>query len=357
MSCHGGTCNEGDDLWIQQCSDEDIQLFTWEPVAGTGGGKLKPFTHQGLCLEHVTTTAKSEFLYKLRPCNETNVDTQIMAGLTKYDQFELYPFGMSMAWCITQGHHPKPKEPIVGQHCGNSRLDHTSEWQVYEPIQAIPPTTLPLAPWEQCHPGRLLYKDSITESDDDPFYNDEFDAHLIQENNGNLVVRVGDDVVWESGVNEMVGSYFTKLQGNGNLVTYFNDTKAGDKVVVWKSGIAGLPTLDYFLGLDCHDNKTVSIYEYVPTDPGRIIWTSGVMPTTLPLPSTDSSRTDTTVSKNPVVPFNLSALEFTDFLDVDSHHRGNCASGPGTFSSINTFIFEVGIAISTTYIFCTFRAS
>jgi hypothetical protein len=69
-------------------------------------------------------------------CNGTDVDTQIIAGLTKDNQFELYPFGMSMTRCITQGHHPKPKESIVGQHCGDPRFDHTNEWQVYEPIQA-----------------------------------------------------------------------------------------------------------------------------------------------------------------------------------------------------------------------------
>jgi hypothetical protein len=59
------------------------------------------------------------------------------------------------------------------------------------------------------------------------------------------------------------------------------------------------------------------------------------MPTTLPLPSTNTSRTDATVSnKNPVVPFNLSALDFFDLLHVDRHHHGNCAAGPGTFDSI-----------------------
>lgn len=347
MSCHGGTCNEGDDLWIQQCSDEVIQLFTWEPVAGTGGGKVKPFTHQGLCLEHVNTTAKPTFLYELRACNDTNVDTQIIAGLTKNDPFELYPFGKSVKWCFSNGHHPKPKEPIFGQRCGNTRTDHTNFWQVYEPIQAAPPTTIPLAPWETCHPGRLLFENNITESGD-PFYNKDFDAQLIQQDNGNLVVRVGDDVVWESGVNEKVGSYFTKLQGNGNLVTYYNDTEIGGNKAVWSSRKKGVSSLDYFLGLDCHDNKTVSVYEYVPTDPGRVIWTSGVMPAALPLPSTDSFQTDTTISQNPVVPFNLSALEYTDFHDVDWEHRGNCATGPGTFCWIS-IVNPKEVSLQNTY--------
>lgn len=123
LSCEGGTCNAGDHLWIQECMDDDIQLFTYEPVVGTGGGKLRPFTHQGLCLEHTNST-KKEMHFELQPCN--NAVSQILTGIQGTGHFEIYPFGATLTHCITQGHHPKPKELIVAQPCANPRWDHTN---------------------------------------------------------------------------------------------------------------------------------------------------------------------------------------------------------------------------------------
>jgi len=324
MSCEGGTCNVGDSLWIQECSDTDIQLFTFEPVAGTGGGKLKPFTYQDLCWEHTNST-EMELHYTLQPCDDSNYNTQIITGWQVTGHFELYPFGESTGKCITQGHHPKPKEVIVAQPCGNPRWDHTNYWTVYEPTYATSPTTVPLAPWEICHPGRLLYKNNITATGD-LFYNKEFDAILQQESDGNLVVKQGGVIIWESNVNEGFGDYFSKLQGDGNLVTYKGKPPNGDSIV-WRSKRAGPTTFDYFLGLDC-DKQAVSVYENIPTDPGRIIWTSGVMPTPAPTPSPPLMLASNKTSQFQTVPFNMSALEFTGYKEYDYEHHGNCGVGP-----------------------------
>lgn len=121
MSCQYGTCDENDIMWVQECSDDDIQLFVWEAVGGTGGGRLKPFTRQDLCFENTSnnSTLRMSF-FKLRPCDENNKDSQIITGLTQDAPFELYPFGQSMYQCISQQHHPKPMEELRGQLCSVS---------------------------------------------------------------------------------------------------------------------------------------------------------------------------------------------------------------------------------------------
>lgn len=100
MSCHGGTCGENETLWIQECNDSLIQRFVWEPVTvpgRTNTGKLKPYLAQNLCLDHVGSdgtyshfgvTNPRWWYFLLRPCDDANLDTQILEGYDRNEPFE-----------------------------------------------------------------------------------------------------------------------------------------------------------------------------------------------------------------------------------------------------------------------------
>lgn len=99
---------------------------------------------------------------------------------------------------------------------------------------------------------------------------DDENILLKQWTNGNLIIKKGSKIIWESGKSEGYGLFWvTKLQGDGNLVTW--KTTTGDWI--WKSN-SGSENSDYFLGLDCQ-HKYVAIYRGTPSNPdGTIVWKS-----------------------------------------------------------------------------------
>jgi hypothetical protein len=94
----------------------------------------------------------------------------------------------------------------------------------------------------------------------------------------------------------------------------YKGTSSNTGPVVWKSGSSD-PKIDfnYFLGLDC-TNETVSIYTYIPTDPGRAIWNSLSGPWTLLPPIPSLAPLAESVLSMQSIPFNGSALEYSGFL-------------------------------------------
>jgi hypothetical protein len=74
-------------------------------------------------------------------------------------------------------------------------------------------------------------------------------------------------------VDRSEGDYFTKLQQDGNLVSFKGTPKDPEGRSIWKINAKGAIG-QYFLGIEC-DLKTLSIYEYMPEDPGELMWTSG----------------------------------------------------------------------------------
>ena len=114
--------------------------------------------------------------------------------------------------------------------------------------------------------------------------------------------------MFQSDTEEPDGEYYTKLQGDGNLVTRSVDASLrGTSSVVWAANPFGNPNGDYFLALDCGE-ETVSIYRGTPSSPHGTIWTSPV---------------------GPLVPFDASALDFSGYVESEPNvHSGDCFGGP-----------------------------
>lgn len=103
------------------------------------------------------------------------------------------------------------------------------------------------------------------------------DTFIEQYNNGRFVIRRGfpdrkETILFDSKVDKQKDDYFTKMRGNGDLITFRGtpDDPKGDSV--WKLDNDS-PEGQYFLGVEC-DLGTVSIYEFVPEDPGTRLWTT-----------------------------------------------------------------------------------
>ena len=149
------SCDQGDQLWIQYCNTEvDEQYFVYEPVA-SGGGRIKPYTRQDLCLEK---DSEESMTLTLQPCDDTNT-LQILIGFDMYSQFELHPYD-DTSRCLTQPHHPKKEEEIQAYTCETARNDKTSLWQVYE---AVVEYTTHDSPAES-----PIYSPSMYETNDEP---------------------------------------------------------------------------------------------------------------------------------------------------------------------------------------------
>ena len=301
------------------------------------------------------------FYFRLRPCDAAD-DKQLLDGLmTSGDPFELFSRAEGMTKCVSQAHHPKAGEEIFAEICGNARHDKTSYWEVYLPHSDLPAVPDPTT--SQCPRGGLLVQqgqhgtNEEEVSTDKPVVNWDAGVFIEQERSGNLKVWRGspdvpEEVIWESGdPGTGNGDYYTRLQGDGNLITYKG--KSGDtSKPVWKTGKKGVHT-HYFLGVEC-GYESVSIYEYIPEDPGVLIWTSdptkltpqvvqitpvgpttGVEPndpTTIAVepnePTTGGVGTGPTWTVPPlVIPFFSGAMGFSNVAQKNFRNRGDCNQG------------------------------
>jgi len=122
-------------------------------------------------------------------------------------------------------------------------------------------------------------------------------VYLIQKANGNLEIRelsqntIGS-LLWESGVSSSIeNNYYTKLQGDGNLITW-KEGSDGSKSPVWKSRSVNSDG-SYFFVLDCAANGGgAAIYQGHPQQGGTQLWSSldTASPTTSPTPNEDASN-------------------------------------------------------------------
>lgn len=157
-----------------------------------------------------------------------------------------------------------------------------------------PPTQAPTAP-NNCVPGYLgIATGQAPLLDDETYVNEEFGVFIIQQGDGNLVVKRGTpeasgEVVWASGgILDDAEDFYTQLNPDSNLVTYEGTPEApGDSI--WASADSASETSrgipgeegDYFLGIDCN-SEVVSVYAGTWDNPrdGVSVWNS--VPTSPP---------------------------------------------------------------------------
>jgi len=94
LQCEGSSCNTEDYLFIDECSGSSLQRFMYQPVPGSGGGKIMPFTRPDLCWTRTRVNA-----HQLRSCgndykDEQGRDVQIIIGFDPDGTFELHPNGI-----------------------------------------------------------------------------------------------------------------------------------------------------------------------------------------------------------------------------------------------------------------------
>ena len=109
-----------------------------------------------------------------------------------------------------------------------------------------------------CASSIFLERDDVIGEGVEIVRNDHF---LYQKTDGNLEIRVGTldnpgELVWESGKTGSYDSYYyTKLQGDGNLITWH--IMDGNQTILWKSDSVESNGL-YFFGLDCGGAVAIS---------------------------------------------------------------------------------------------------
>ena len=210
MACEGNICNENDRILISTCdANSSIQHFVWEPVSGTTG-KLKPYSRQDLCWEKVRPIR-----FRLKPCRDTN--DQLVNGWTSSDKFELHPFGEPNK-CLTQEHDPKAGEEIYSESCTIARADFTNLWILESPAM-VPPRPPPPPPPTCSYEAFLTNGQTVAgvKQISGAYLEQKNDGNLVVRkgtpaNPGSLV--------WESDIHLSTGTYFTILQGDGNMITY-----------------------------------------------------------------------------------------------------------------------------------------
>lgn len=238
MSCHGGSCGEDDLLWIQECNDALIQRFVWEPVSIAGRsdtGKLKPYLAQDLCLTFVGTdgtyshfgvTNPRWWYYLLKPCNDTNFDTQIFEGFSKAEPFEFLAVNSTTneERVLSQAHDPRAGEIILGEALHVARFDFTSLWETVDVNSDYPATPATSGSSLFCAPWPLMMTDDedweVVRSGE-TLVNWQADTFVEQYDNGRFVIQRGfpdrkETILFDNRLDLKKGDYFTKLRGTYN---------------------------------------------------------------------------------------------------------------------------------------------
>jgi len=132
MEC-SGQCREGEAVDVEWCGGRRQQQ--WNVVGNT----IRPAMNPNLCLTLTGYDSENRPL-RLQQCKETisrggidanEINEQTFVGLNfKEEKFELHPKGDD-SWCMTQAHHPKPRERVFLQQCFRSRQHDTSLWEIH----------------------------------------------------------------------------------------------------------------------------------------------------------------------------------------------------------------------------------
>jgi len=259
--------------------------------------------NQTLCFERVEN---NQTTFRLQPCDDGN-DRQLFSGFTAGPKFEFFPYGEHER-CLTQEHDPKDYEEIIAETCETARADHSNYWGIYNPVGSYSSSY----DYTRTDEGRCILDldlmDDIAVRVGEPFQSpDHGNIYLEQMSNGNLVVRDGSTILWETGVNTTIGDYYTKLQGDGNMLTRrgIPGVEDGDHGRIWTSdSSAGSSKKNYFLGMDC-DGKFIALFSGRPNDLDEMIWSDStefppgyVMSPALP-PSTQAPSSSPSISLSP----------------------------------------------------------
>ena len=119
----GSECDNGDQVQIVEC-DDDSKRQWWV----RDGKRFKSFTNKKLCWDY-----SDKLDFQLRKCSSSKNQEYDAVSVfnTEGTDFE-YSFELFLpnkpGNCVTQKHHPKKKENLIGQPCDRAQKHDTSLW-------------------------------------------------------------------------------------------------------------------------------------------------------------------------------------------------------------------------------------
>jgi hypothetical protein len=181
---------------------------------------------------------------------------------------------------------------------------------------SVAPTEAPTYP-NSCVPGYLgIATGQPPLLDNEPFANLEFGVHIIQQGDGNLIVKHGTfadpgEIIWASGGGlNGTNDFFSQITSDGILETYEGTPDAPGQLIYSTDGsevvARGAVVGDFFLGIDCN-SEVVSVYSGTWDNPRESvsIWNSQptVPPTAYPTrPPTTAPPTEPPTTAPPTEP-------------------------------------------------------
>lgn len=121
MQCRGGECQNGSQIAVNECSDSTRQQFIAEGDTIRANGT-------NLCMQEIGFNNESKPI-TLFPCNEDE-KSQKFTGFKEDGPFQLRPL-TNTSTCLTQHHHPKPRELVYPRRCEKPVDNDSSLWIAY----------------------------------------------------------------------------------------------------------------------------------------------------------------------------------------------------------------------------------
>ena len=250
------------------CDSNDIkQQFIFTEESSPTSGRISPYSRPDLCW-HRVAGAGPEVEFKLRSCDPSSIH-QLFDGFDISSvEFELHPREFTED-CMTQAHHPKREELIFREPCKIAQKDKTSLWVVdngsFVSIDTDDKNSTPRDQEETCTYEPLLDNNQRLTMNERVQVSTPVEAYIVMQNDGNLVVWSGTrenrgKLIWKSNVSisPKLGYQFkTVLQGDGHLLTSYNDESGKRKFVFRSLSVSGVG--NYFLAVNC-DGKSLSIF-------------------------------------------------------------------------------------------------
>ena len=122
MQCRGGECQNGSQIAVNECSGSTRQQFIAEGDTIRANGT-------NLCMTEIGFNNESKPI-TLFPCNEEE-KSQKFTGFKEDGPFQLRPL-TNTSTCLTQHHHPKPRELVYPRRCEKPVDNDSSLWIAYQ---------------------------------------------------------------------------------------------------------------------------------------------------------------------------------------------------------------------------------
>ena len=122
MRCRDGSCDNGDRIYIETCSDDGVERFDFNYV---DSDEVQIKVHgTDLCME------RSDKSVYIRSCDSGNAQQRWWAAAGGFDEYRFEISQVSASnLCVTQRHHPKSDELIHMEPCTLPRSSDTSYWE------------------------------------------------------------------------------------------------------------------------------------------------------------------------------------------------------------------------------------